>query len=195
MSNKKERKNQDQNTSAEETAETLNQVGKTQLADYCRGLCENQSTLNMTDRSDKQERDLNARMAEAEAKEKYPDLAEPSEIEDEKMDIKVDSPTTTTINHNYPPPKEETKPEPKTEPVCHTPIPARPEEAKSNLLDKIMPLAVGAALGVSGIGIPLSLGWLGTRATEKVVEKIAEPQEAEHVDQDTKYLLGIPPGE
>jgi hypothetical protein len=60
---------------------------------------DNQRTLNATNAHDARLRDLHMRVEEATFKKKLPDLADPSPVEEEPMDIRVDSPTT--IHHNY----------------------------------------------------------------------------------------------
>jgi len=96
-----------------ETADTIHNVGKVQLADTLRLMADNQRTLNRTNADDERRRDLQARIEEAEAKAKMNGIASGPQkpTGDEGIQILVDSPTT--VNHNYPPPKAEATPEPK----------------------------------------------------------------------------------
>jgi len=96
-----------------ETADTIHNVGKVQLADSLRLMADNQRTLNRTNADDQRRRDLHARIEEAEATKKMNGIASAPQkpTGDEDMQILVDSPTT--VHHNYPPPKTEATPEPK----------------------------------------------------------------------------------
>lgn len=90
-------------SSDNETADTIHNAGKVQLADALRLMTDNQRTLDVTNADDRRSRDLHARTEEAMARAKVENLAPAQSPErEEDMRISIDSPTTTTVNHNYP---------------------------------------------------------------------------------------------
>lgn len=86
-----------------ETADTIHNIGKTQLADHLRLMADNQKDLDVVNVADQRSRDLKGRIEEAQAKKQFPDLPSPGPPpEADEVKINVDSPTTVT--HNYPQP-------------------------------------------------------------------------------------------
>lgn len=159
---------------ANETADTVHDVGKAHLADNLRLMADNQRTLNRANAQDQKLRDLHVRTEEAMARDRVENL-DASELAtgDEDMRINVDSPTTSTVNHHY-------GPEMTPGPGIGGPVES---VAKRNLLAKAAPLLLAGALGASGVGIPWLVAALGGTAVEAVV------------DTDTQYLLELVPGE
>ena len=154
-----------------QTAETLHDAGKLQVADAARLLGDNQTTLNHVNAEDARLRDLHGRIQEAEARKQHPELAPPAaSTEDQEMKINIDSPVT--VNHNYP----------------ETSSPADPPHGQPvhrGLLSKAAPLLLAGALGASGVGLPLAVSY--------ALGMFDKP--AASVDTDTQYMIRLPGGE
>ena len=142
-----------------ETAEILQDAGKLRVAEGARLMAENQQTLNRTNEQDDRERERHQRVQEALAKRKLPDLPE-SEWQslDDDMRINVDSPTTTTVNHNYPPKSE-------------TPGPVA---AMKKTVGPIVKAAIAVALLGSGIGVGAAMPWVLGMLNPPAVETPAD---------------------
>lgn len=151
-----------------ETADTIHNIGKAQLADHLRLMADNQKDLDMVNASDRRGRDLSARVEEAQARKQFPDLAAPAPpLEADEVKINVDSPTT--VNHNYPAPAEPVVP----------PSVAKP----ASMLAKA---ALTAALLGSGGGI-------GMIAAGLLLDKPDPPPAVDTTDKDTQFELRLVP--
>lgn len=155
-----------------ETAETIHNAGKAQLADNLRLMGDNQRTLNATGNEDARLRDLHIREQEAEARKRYPDLADPSPVMEEPMDIRVDSPTT--INHNYPEPTS-------------VPKPAEPGKAEKAIAKRswLLPAALVVGSALTGGAVPTGL------LIYQAIKAASEPPPPAVVDHDTTRRIDI----
>lgn len=136
-----------------ETAETIHNAGKVQLADTLRLMGDNQRTLNATNAADRRRRELDARVEERMAHERVDNLggSQPL-VGEEEMRINVDSPTTTTVNHYYPPDvAADPDPSPRLIPQPET----RPKPSAGVLVKA----AIAAGLIVSGAGLGAAVPW------------------------------------
>ena len=167
-----------------ETAETIHNAGKAQLADSLRLMADNQRTLDATNNQDARLRDLHIREEEAEAKKRHPGIADPSPVKEEPVDIRVDSPTT--VNHNYPAP-------------ASLPVASAPAEPAAAIRDHkprrgwLLPAALVAGSVFSG-------GATGWMLAYQAVKAAAQPDPAPVVrpvpaDENTLYELHLSKGE
>lgn len=82
----------------------LEQLGKVEVADQARLMCDNQATLNTTNAADRRNRAYNERLREAMFRRQFPEAppaADNNGQPEDEMRIAIDSPT---IHHHAPPP-------------------------------------------------------------------------------------------
>lgn len=146
-----------------ETADTIHNIGKVEVADHLRLLADNQKDLDIVNAADRRGRDLTARVEEAQARKQFPDLAAPSPPpEADEVKINVDSPTT--VNHNYP----------------QTAVPRKTPKRPSGL---VMAASM-AGLFIGGGGVGASVAMLLSPKPPPVVDT---------TDKDTQFELRLVP--
>jgi hypothetical protein len=129
---------------------------KVQVAEHARGMADNQRTLDRSNQTDQRLRDLDFRIAEANAERALGVKLRPAaEAKEDDTRILIDSPMTITNNY----PQAATKTTNGTPPASTLPASPPPTQPPSTW-SKTWPWVLAGAAGLAGAGAPAAISAL-----------------------------------